>query len=106
MFDAMRVVLESPVRRAISTETIVNSAAPSETQNPVRIPEGRLRILRSRPMIAPSRAAHVSRATTVLRASMFFRISQAREGFYTLQFELRQFREVTCPGVYLAALQN
>src|SRR4029077_12181909 len=106
MFDAMRVVLESPVRRAISMETMVNRAAPSETQNPVRIPEGRLRILRSRPMIAPSNAAHARRATIGLRGSMSVRISQATAGFYTLQFELRQFREVPCPGVYLIALQN
>ena len=27
-------------------------------------------------------------------------------GFYTLQFELGQFREVPCPGVYLAAFQH
>src|SRR5271168_4265949 len=106
MLDAMRVVLVSPVRRAISTETTVKSAAPSDMQNPVRIPAGRRRALRSMPMMAPSKAAHARRATIELRGSMFSCNSDATAGFYTLQFELRQFREVACPGVYLAAFQD
>src|SRR5580700_9484853 len=106
IFEAIRVVLLSPVSRAISTEAMVKSAAPSATQNPVRIPAGRLRTLRSTPIIEPSKAAHARRATIVLRGSMFSRVSGAMAGFYTLQFELRQFREVPCPGVYLAPLQH
>src|SRR5580658_2183418 len=106
IFEAIRVVLLSPVRRAISTEAIVKSAAPNATQNPVRIPAGRLRTLRSTPMIEPSSAAHANRAMIVLRGRTFSCNSQAMAGFYTLQFELRQFREVTCPGVYLAPFQH
>src|SRR5580692_919392 len=106
IFEAIRVVLLSPVSRAISTEAMVKSAAPSATQNPVRIPAGRLRTLRSTPIIEPSKAAHARRATIVLRGSMFSRVSGAMAGFYTLQFELRQFREVPCPGVYLAPFEH
>ena len=79
IFDAIRVVLASPVRLAISTETIVKSAAPRETQKPVRIPEGRLRILRSRPMMEPSRAAHARRATIVPRGSIFSCVPRLRQ---------------------------
>src|SRR5580704_8588823 len=102
----MRVVLVSPVRSAISTETIVNRAAPSATQNPVRIPAGRLRILRSTPMMEPSIAAQASRAMIVPSGRAFSCNSQTMAGFYTLQFELGQFREAPCPGVYLAALEH
>src|SRR5208282_6568751 len=102
----MRVVLVSPVRRAISIETTVKSAAPSATQNPVRIPAGRRRRLRSTPMIEPSIAAHASRAMIVPKGRAFSCNSKAMAGFYTLQFELRQFRKVACPGVYLAPFQH
>jgi hypothetical protein len=62
--------------------------------------------LRSTPMMEPSIAAHASRAMIVLRGRSFSCNSQAMAGFYTLQFELGQFREVPCPGVYLAAFQH
>src|SRR5208282_4051704 len=102
----MRVVLVSPVRRAISIETTVKSAAPSATQNPVRMTAGRRPRLRSTPMIEPSIAAHASRAMIVPKGRAFSCNSKAMAGFYTLQFELRQFREVPCPGVYLAPLEH
>src|SRR6266404_7715341 len=44
MFDAIRVVLASPVSFAISDERIVKSAAAMHTQRLVRMPAGRLDI--------------------------------------------------------------
>jgi hypothetical protein len=61
MLEAIRVVLVSPVLRAISTDMIVKRAAPIVTHTLVRIPAGRRRTLRSMPITEPSNAAHNKR---------------------------------------------
>src|SRR4030095_9152590 len=66
----MRVVLVSPVALANSAERMVKRAAPRHTQTLVRMPAGRLRMLRSTPMAAPRTAAQSSRDMTVVRGSM------------------------------------
>src|SRR5258707_1020192 len=61
ILDAILVPLESPNRCASSLERIVNSAVARHTKRLVRTPAGRRRTTRSKPMMAPSAAATVSR---------------------------------------------
>src|SRR5215468_4431842 len=110
MLEAMRVVLESPVSRANSAEMMVKRAAPRQTQTPVRIPAGRLRMLRSTPMTAPRKAAQRRRYATVGRGSIFLAPAAwprpaVKWILHALQLELREFKEVACSGVYLFALE-
>src|SRR3977135_2580442 len=106
MFDAIRVLPESPRRCAISPDRMVNSAVASKKKSLVRIPAGRRRNSRSIPMIAPSAAATVNRKSISWRGSIAPATHRPPERDSTyLQFELRQFRKVACSGVYLAALQ-
>src|SRR5712664_2120921 len=106
MFEAIRVLPESPKRCAISPERIVNKAVARQTNRLVRIPAGRRRKSRSMPMTAPNAAATVSRNKISRRESIASGTHGPPERNSShLQFELRQFREVACPGVYLASLQ-
>ncbi len=61
MLEAIRVVEVSPLAFAISTETMVKSAAATVTHTLVRMPAGRRRTVRSAPMTEPSNAAQPSR---------------------------------------------
>src|SRR5579864_3563260 len=106
ILDAMRVLPVSPKSRAISLERMVNSAVARQTNRLVRMPAGRRRRSRSMPMIAPSTAATVKRRKISRSESMApsSQRSPVRD-FTGLQFELRQFREVPCSGVYLFLFQ-
>src|SRR6266436_10400859 len=106
MLEAILVALESPNRCAISADRIVKRAVARHTKRLVRIPAGRRRTSRSIPITAPSPAATVSRNKISGRES----IANGTHGppernSNDLQFELRQFCKMACPGVYLAALQ-
>ena len=81
-------------------------AASPDTHNSLRDLKERPQILHSILFIEPNAALHSARVTKVLSGSMFSSISEAMAEFYTLQFELGQFREVPCPGVYLAPFQH
>src|SRR5712692_7497730 len=105
MFEAIRVLPVSPKRRAISPDRMVKSAVARQTKRLVRIPAGRRRRSRSTPMTAPRAAATVNRRRISWRGSIAQAAHRPLARFYYLQFELRQFREVACPGVYLAAFQ-
>src|SRR5437867_2175957 len=102
----MRVLPVSPNKCAISSERIVNNAVARQTKRLVRMPAGRRLRSRSMPMIAPSTAATVNRNKMSRRGSIA-PVSQRPpvRDFTRLQFELRQFREVACSGVYLFAGQ-
>src|SRR5713226_10336122 len=105
MFEAIRVLPVSPKRRAISPDRMVKSAVARQTKRLVRIPAGRRRRSRSTPMTAPRAAATVNRRSISWRGSIAQAAHRPLAKFYYLQFELRQFRKVACPGVYLAAPQ-
>src|SRR5260370_9825464 len=106
MFEAIRVLPASPKACAISPERMVNSAVARHTKRLVRTPAGLRRRSRSMPITAPSTAATVSRRNISCRESIpsGTHCPPERNSSY-LQFELRQFRKVACPSVYLAALQ-
>src|SRR5258708_25441872 len=105
--EAMRVEDVSPNILASSKERIVNSAEPMHTKALVRIPAGRRCKSRSTPIAAPSSAATLKRRNISLWESIgTARVSSQRHNFTDLQFELRQFREMPCSGVYLAAFQR
>src|ERR1700757_141531 len=73
----------------------------------VRIPARRRCQSPSMPITAPSSAAKLKRKTISWRESIWIaRVSLAPTQFYYLQLELRQFREMPCSAVYLAALQR
>src|SRR5215468_7195271 len=115
MLDAIRVVLVSPLILASSRETMVNNAAAMQMKRLVRIPAGRLLRMRSRPTIAPSSAAQSSRYTIVEKASIACLkctgALESRKAPYatcknsTSKFELTEFPEMACPGVYLFGLK-
>src|SRR5882762_1845190 len=107
-FEAMRVPDVSPNILASSKERIVNSAEPIQTKALVRTPAGRRCKSRSTPIAAPSSAATLKRRNISLWESIWNRASfhSRRHNFTNLQFELRQFREMPCSGVYLAAFQR
>src|SRR5713226_4166459 len=106
MFEAIRVLPVSPKARAISPERIVKSAVAKHTKRLVRTPAGLRRRSRSIPITAPSTAATVSRKNISCRESIASGTHGPPErNFSHLQFKLRQFQEVACPGVYLTALQ-
>src|SRR5467141_1159772 len=106
MFEAMRVLPASPKACATSPERIVNNAVARHTKRLVRMPAGLRRRSRSMPMTAPSTAATVSRRNICGRESIPNGTHCPPERNFTeLQFELRQFPKMACPGVYLTALQ-
>src|SRR5216684_4053896 len=102
----MRVLPVSPNKRAISPERIVKSAVARQTKRLVRMPAGRRRRSRSMPTMAPSTAATVNRKKISRRESIASASQRSSVcDFSWLQFELRQFREVPCSGVYLTSFQ-
>src|SRR2546425_2462041 len=106
MFEAIRVLPVSPKARAISPERIVKRAVARHTKRLVRTPAGLRRRSRSIPITAPSTAATVSRRNISCRESIASGTHCPPErNFSYLQYKLRQFQEVACPGVYLTAFQ-
>src|ERR1700757_368367 len=85
---------------------MVNSAEPMHTNALVRMPAGRRCRSRSTPIAAPSSAAKLKRKTISCKESMGVRQFTRAQRFYYLQLELREFHEMACSAVYLAALQR
>src|SRR6266481_7662280 len=105
--EAMRVEDVSPYIFASSNERMVNSAEPMQTKALVRIPAGRRCRSRSTPIAAPRSAAKLRRRRISWREIIGLReFPSQRRNFTYLELELRQFREMSCSGVYLAALQR
>src|SRR6266478_840589 len=105
--EAMRVEDVSPYIFASWKERMVNSADPMQTKALVRIPAGRRCRSRSTPIAAPRSAAKLRRRRISWREIIGLReFPSQRRNFTYLELELRQFREMSCSGVYLAALQR